>query len=69
MKKLRYVVDDIFLFAGCVLMIIAGTLIAPVVAVYTAAIECFVIAYLYSNAVEKQDESRVGGVYVNTEAD
>lgn len=48
MKRILYVIDDIFLFVGCILMIIGGLLISPAVAVYTAAIECFVLAVLFA---------------------
>lgn len=48
MKKLLYVIDDVLLYVGCALMVVGGALIAPVVAVYTAAIECFVLAFLFS---------------------
>jgi hypothetical protein len=46
-KKILYVVDDIFLFVGCALMVTGGALISPVVAIYTAAVECFLLAYLF----------------------
>lgn len=64
MKKLLYVVDDILIFVGCLLMIAGGMLISPVLAVYTAAIECFVLAYIYAKAMSNQalqDEKRRGG--------
>ena len=47
MKKILYVIDDVLLFVGCLLMVAGGVLISPVVAVYTAAVECFVLAYLF----------------------
>ena len=47
MKKLFFVIDDIFLFVGCLLAIVGGALISPVVAVYTAAVECFVLSILF----------------------
>ena len=46
-KKILYVIDDVLLFVGCLLMVAGGVLISPVVAVYTAAVECFVLAYLF----------------------
>lgn len=50
MKKILYVIDDIFLFVGCILMIAGGVLISPVVAVYTAAIECLFLAFIFVKA-------------------
>ena len=50
MKKILFVIDDIFLFVGCLLMIVGGVLVSPRVAIYTAAIECFVLAAIYARA-------------------
>lgn len=48
MKKILYVMDDIFLFVGCLLMIVGGVLISPAIAVYTAAIECLCLAVVFA---------------------
>lgn len=40
MKIIKGYIDDILLIAGFVLLVIAGSYVSPVVALYTAAVEC-----------------------------
>lgn len=48
MKIIKGYIDDILLIAGFVLLVIAGSYVSPVVALYTAAVECLSGAYLIS---------------------
>ena len=56
MRLLIRYVDDIFLLAGFVLLVVAGVYVSPAVALYTAAVECLSAAYLVSYAVRGKKE-------------
>lgn len=58
MEILLEFADDILLIIGFVLLVVAGAHISPVLALYTAAVECLVGAYLvgYSTAGSARNE-------------
>lgn len=43
---IRKYIDDLLLITGFILLVIAGAYVSPVVALYTAAVECLSGAYL-----------------------
>ena len=51
MKIIKGYIDDILLIAGFVLLVIAGSYVSPVVALYTAAVECLSGAYLINYTI------------------
>lgn len=62
MKIIKGYIDDILLIAGFVLLVIAGSYVSPVVALYTAAVEClsgaYLISYTYGRSKGVDDDVR-----------
>lgn len=63
MKIIKGYIDDILLIAGFVLLVITGSYVSPVVALYTAAVEClsgaYLISYTLSNGKSKGVDEHV----------
>lgn len=62
MTIIRKYIDDLLLIAGFILLVIAGAYVSPVVALYTAAVEClsgaYLISYTYGRSKGVDDDVR-----------
>ncbi|ERT62372.1 hypothetical protein [Megasphaera vaginalis (ex Srinivasan et al. 2021)] len=54
MNKILLYADDILLAIGCVLTVFGSYIVNPILAIFVAAAECFIVAYIIGQVPEQK---------------